>query len=169
MYTQASMEAVVQSATLSRLWHTQMTDALSRYGMRFGFGGVQPTDWLMSTEQQAVTNGRISDDYHSNLNDQGEPPRYRCHLELHPSQDVSLTGALNWNIGTASVFAWALSVIPAKDGWWTTPSQPGHPYKDNRTENLGALHGAVATMSRGPVSPADKIGLFNRSQIMRSW
>ena len=68
-----------------------------------------------------------------------------------------------------AVFAWALSVIPAKDGWWTTPSQPGHPYKDNRTENLGALHGAVATMSRGPVSPADKIGLFNRSQIMRSW
>ena len=79
------------------------------------------------------------------------------------------SGALNWNIGTASVFAWALSVMPAKDGWWTTPSQPGHPYKDNRTENLGALHGAVATMSRGPVSPADKIGLFNRSQIMRSW
>ena len=91
MYTQASMEAIMQSATLSRLWHMQMTDALSRYGMRFGFGGVQPTDWLMSTEQQAVTNGRISDDYHSNLNDQGErhglltrvrtgPPPRRCLL-----------------------------------------------------------------------------------------
>jgi hypothetical protein len=59
-------------------------------------------------------------------------------------------------------------VIPAKDGWWSTPAQPGHPYKDNRTENLGELHAAVATLSRGPVSPADKLGLFNRSQIMRS-
>ena len=28
-----------------------------------------PTDWLMSTEQQAVTNGRISNDYHANLAD----------------------------------------------------------------------------------------------------
>eukprot|EP01043_Picozoa_sp_COSAG02_P020852 COSAG02_NODE_1040_length_15035_cov_198.613819_2_plen_825_part_00 len=147
MYTQASMDVVLKNATLSRLWHMQMTDALDRHGMRFGFGGVQPTDWLMSTQQQAVTNGRISNDYHANLRD---------------------AGAENWNIGTASIFGWALSVIPAKDGWWSTPTQPGHPYKDNRTENLGALHAAVATLSRGPVSPADKIGLFNRSQIMRS-
>jgi hypothetical protein len=147
MYTQASMKAMLTNATLARLWHMQMTDALARNGMRFGFGGVQPTDWLMSTEQPSVTNGRISDDYHSNLHDEG---------------------ALNWNIGTASIFGWALSVIPAKDGWWSTPTQPGHPYKDNRTENLGALHAVVATLSRGPVSPADKLGLFNRTQIMRS-
>jgi hypothetical protein len=147
MYTQGSMAAIEQSPGLSRLWHMQMTNALTRYGMRFGFGGVQPTDWLMSTEQQAVTNGRISDDYHANLDDEG---------------------AENWNIGTASIFGWALSVLPAKDGWWTTPDQPGHPYTDNRVENLGALHGAVATLSRGPVSPADKLGLFDRSQIMRS-
>jgi hypothetical protein len=73
------MEAMLTNATLARLWHMQMTDSLARYGMRFGFGGVQPTDWLMSTEQQAVTNGRISDDYHANLHDEG---------------------ALNWNIGT---------------------------------------------------------------------
>lgn len=51
---------------------------------------------------------------------------------------------------------------------WSPADQPGHPYKDNRTENLGALHSAVATLSRGPVSPADKIGLANRSQIMRA-
>ena len=34
-------------------------------------------------------------------------------------------------------------MLPAKDGWWTTPDQPGNPYKDNRTENLGPLHGAI--------------------------
>ena len=71
MYTQGGMKAIIQNATLSRRWHLQMTDALSLHGMRFGFGGVQPTDWLMSTEQQAVTNGRVSDDYHANLHDAG--------------------------------------------------------------------------------------------------
>ena len=58
-----------------------MTDSLARHGMRFGFGGVKPGDWMMSVEQQAVTNGRISMDYHANLDDQG---------------------ANNWNIGTVS-------------------------------------------------------------------
>ena len=71
MYTQGSMRAILENASLSRLWHTQMTDSLSLHGMRFGFGGVMPTDWLMSTEQPAVTNGRISDDYHANLLDEG--------------------------------------------------------------------------------------------------
>ena len=70
-YTQGSMVAIEQNASLDRLWHMQMTNSLSRHGMRFGFGGVQPTDWLMSTEQQATTNGRISDDYHANLDDRG--------------------------------------------------------------------------------------------------
>eukprot|EP00040_Diaphanoeca_grandis_P033743 m.207342 g.207342 ORF g.207342 m.207342 type:complete len:853 (+) comp32982_c0_seq1:157-2715(+) len=148
MYTQAGQIDIRNSATLGKQWRLQMTDALALNDMRFGFGGVMPVDWLMSTEQQAVTNGRVSDDYHANLSD--------------------LLGALNWDIGVSSIFCWALSVIPAKDGYWTTPSQPGHPYKDNRTEPYGALHSAVATLSRGPVSPADKIGLFNRSMIMRS-
>ena len=148
MYTQEGMEAIRVNATLSRLWHLQMTDALQRRGMRFGFGGVQPTDWLMSVEQQAVTNGRASLDYKANLKDRG---------------------AQNWNIGVASIFCWALSVIPAKDGWWTSESEPGQThYHDNRTETLSSLNGAVASLSRGPVSPADRIGLFNRTLIMRA-
>ena len=77
MFTQAHMVAVLRNATLSRLWHMQMTDALSRHGMRFGFGGVQPTDWLMSTEQQAATNGRVSDDYHANFQDRGARPNFQ--------------------------------------------------------------------------------------------
>ena len=148
MYTQEGMEAIRANATLSRLWHLQMTDALQARGMRFGFGGVQPTDWLMSVEQQAVTNGRASLDYSANLHDRG---------------------AQNWNIGAASIFCWALSVMPAKDGWWTTESEPGQAhYHDNRTEPFSSLHGAVASLSRGPVSPADRIGLFNRTLIMRA-
>jgi hypothetical protein len=147
MYTQASMDTITTSATAGRDWRMQMTNSLELHGLRFGFGGVMPADWLMSANQQAVTNGRVSNDYHADLN--GE-------------------GYLNWDIGVASVFCWALSVIPAKDGWWSTPVQPGHPYKDNRTEPYGALHTAVATLSRGPVSPADKIGLFNRTMLMRT-
>lgn len=147
MFTQAGMAPVLESATLGKQWRMQMTNALTKHGLRFGFGGVMPADWLMSTMQQSVTNGRVSNDYHANLKD---------------------AGALNWDIGVASVFCWALSVLPAKDGWWTMPEQPGHAYNDNRTEPYGALHAAVATLSRGPVSPADKIGMFNRTQIMRT-
>lgn len=54
MFTQGSMDAILTNASLARVWHMQMTNSLTRHGMRFGFGGVQPTDWLMSTEQQAV-------------------------------------------------------------------------------------------------------------------
>ena len=97
---------------------------------------------------QAVTNGRVSGDYHANAHNQG---------------------ALNRDIGISSIFCWALSVMPAKDGWWSTPNQPGNArYMDNRTEPYGGLHAAVATLSRGPVSPADKIGAMNRSQILRT-
>ena len=86
MYTQAGMIPVMESATLGKQWRMQMTNSLSRHGMRFGFGGVMPADWLMSTMQQSVTNGRVSNDYHANLDDRG---------------------ALNWDIGVASVFCWA--------------------------------------------------------------
>jgi len=58
--------------------------------------------------------------------------------------------------------------MPAKDGFWSTAVQSGHPYRDNRTEPHSALHAAVATLSRGPVTPGDKIGSFNVSLIMRS-
>lgn len=53
-------------------------------------------------------------------------------------------------------------------GWWTVPDQPGHPYNDTRSEPYGRLHAAVATFTRGPVSPADRIGYMNRTMIMRS-
>ena len=153
MFTQARQEQVLKSATIGREWRKQMTDSLDSHGMRFGYGGVMGADWLMGTEQQAVTNGRVSSDYHANLTPQ--------------------LNSDNWDIGVASIFCWALSTIPAKDGYWTTPEQPGNPYhkkdaKDNRAEPFGDLHSVVATLSRGPVSPADKIGLFNRTMIMRS-
>jgi hypothetical protein len=59
MATQASMRLVMESATLGKQWRVQMTNALSKQGLRFGFGGVMPADWLMSTMQQSVTNGRV--------------------------------------------------------------------------------------------------------------
>eukprot|EP00041_Stephanoeca_diplocostata_P005931 m.71454 g.71454 ORF g.71454 m.71454 type:complete len:825 (-) comp16082_c0_seq11:633-3107(-) len=144
MFTQQGMEQMLENVTLARTWTLQMSEALVRNGLNFGFGGSTTKNWLQSTEMYAVTNGRISMDYHAGLTED------------------------NWRIGLASIFAWSIAVIPAKDGYWTTPEQPGNPYDDNRTEPYGHLHGAVATLSRGPVSPADKIGLFNRDTIMRS-
>jgi hypothetical protein len=123
-----------------------MDKALVRRGMHFGFGGVTLANWLQGTEMFSASNGRISDDYHSGLFD------------------------YNWQIGEASIFSWAIDLIPAKDGFWSTAVQPGHPYPEggNRTEPYSALNAAVATLSRGPVSPADGIGYFNATLIMRA-
>ena len=148
MYTQQGMLQMMESPLLARTWTLQMDAALMRRGMHYGFGGVSMGDWLQGTEMLSATNGRISQDYHSGL----------------PA------GMNNWQIGLPSIFAWALDLIPAKDGWWSTAEQPGHPYPEgaNRTEPYSALHAAVATLSHGPVTPADGIGYFNRSLIMRS-
>ena len=67
MYTQGGMDIILSNATLSRRWHMQMTDALQRNGMRFGFGGVMPTDWLMSVEQRLSTGGRGKDQVISDI------------------------------------------------------------------------------------------------------
>eukprot|EP00051_Salpingoeca_urceolata_P033171 m.19308 g.19308 ORF g.19308 m.19308 type:complete len:807 (-) comp5917_c0_seq1:58-2478(-) len=143
MFTQQGMEGVLQSATLQTAWQVQMSQALVSHDMHFGFGGSSPDNWLQSVEMLAVTNGRATDDYHASLNDQ-------------------------WQLGVVSTFVWALGLIPAKDGWWSTAVQPGHPYKDNRTEPYSALHAAVSVLSRGPVTPADKVGLMNETLIMRT-
>jgi hypothetical protein len=132
--------------SLARTWTLQIDAALVRRGMHFGFGGVTLGNWLQGTEMFSASNGRISDDYHAGLLD------------------------FNWQIGLASVFSWAIDLIPAKDGFWSTAVQPGHPYPEgaNRTEPFGPLNAAVATLSRGPVTPADGIGYFNASLIMRA-
>ena len=49
-------------------------------------------------------------------------------------------------MGLASIFQFAIGVVPAKDGFWSTAVQPGHPYKDNRTEPFANLQAAVAAM-----------------------
>ena len=61
----------------------------------------------------------------------------------------------NVEIGLASILAWALDLIPAKDGFWSSAVQPGHPYPEGsrRTEPFSALNAAVATLSRGPFTP----------------
>lgn len=146
MYTQQGMQQMQTDPTLAAAWTMQMDAALVRRGMHFGFGGVTLADWLQGTEMLSASNGRISDDYHAGLSD------------------------YNWQIGEASIFAWAIDLIPAKDGFWSTAVQPGHPYPEgaNRTEPFAALNAAVATLSRGPVTPADGIGHFNASLIMRA-
>jgi hypothetical protein len=139
---------MLRDATIARRWALQMSQALTRNGQHFGFGGATTKNWLQSVEMDAVTNGRISNDYHA-----------------EPEQE---TFRENWNIGMGSLFAWSLGLRPAKDGFWTTPVQPGHPYSNNRSEPYGVMHCAIATLSCGPVSPADKIGLQNRTTILRS-
>lgn len=92
MFTQQGMEQMLENVTLARTWTLQMSEALVRNELNFGFGGSTTKNWLQSTEMYAVTNGRISMDYHAGLTED------------------------NWRIGLASIFAWSIAVIPAKDG-----------------------------------------------------
>lgn len=143
MYTQQGMQQLQANTTLANLWQNQMNTELASRDMRFGFGGVRMSNWLMSTTFPTATNGRATDDYEA-----GRRPQ--------------------WQIGVSSVFTWAIDVMPVKDGFWTTANQPGNAYGDNRTEPYSRLHAAAATLTRAAVTPSDKIGLADRALIMRS-
>ena len=66
-----------------------------------------------------------------------------------------------------SLFAHAIAVEPSKDTWWSTDKQT---WKNAGvdTETRNRLQAVVATLSRGPVTPSDKIGSSDRDLIMRS-
>ena len=140
MFTQQTMTKMLSNISMCSNWHAQMDRALAKQGMHFGFGGTMMANYLQSTEMTVVTNGRTTGDYHADLTDQ-------------------------WAIGVPSIVSYALGVIPAKGGFWSTAVQPGDPYSAKgspRSEPYSALHAAVSTLTRGPVSPADKVSGHSR-------
>jgi len=98
---------------------------------------------LASAEVAAVTQARASDDY-------------------HPGGD-------QWHqLGTTSMFAYALGLAPSKDNFWSTSVQPGSPYGNATTEPRNRLQAAVLTLTKGPVCPSDAVGRSDPALIMRS-
>ncbi|XP_050411267.2 uncharacterized protein LOC126825609 [Patella vulgata] len=114
--------------------------AAENNGLTIQYCMADPRDALTSLEIPVVTQARASEDYHPGNN--------------------------NWRLGLTSIFADSLGVAPFKDNFWTTTYQAGNKY--NLSEPNTELIAAVATLSTGPVGPADKIGFSNAELIMRS-
>ncbi|XP_059154794.1 uncharacterized protein LOC131940186 isoform X2 [Physella acuta] len=131
-------DSLQSNLTLGRLWLTQMGSAADRHGLKIQYCMAMPRHALQSLEIPAVTQARVSNDYHLQLD--------------------------QWKIGVTSHFADAMGVAPSKDTFWTTASQPGNTY--NKQELYPTLQTVVSVLSKGPVGPGDMIGGTNRSVLM---
>jgi hypothetical protein len=101
-----------------------------------------PADLLESTEIPAVTQTRVSGDYHP--------------------------GNGQWRIGPTSLLAWSLGLAPFKDTFWTTADEPGSHYGPSTREPNFELETLVAALSAGPIGPGDKIGLTDVPLLMKT-
>jgi len=117
-----------------------MAEAAARHGVTLQYCMALPSDYLQASEFPAVTQIRVSDDYHH--------------------------GTHQWNIGRSSMFAWALGMYPFKDAFWSMRSQPDNKY--GLEEPNSALHAAVSLLSCGPVAIGDSIGHTDSSLVMRT-
>jgi len=124
----------------ARNWLLQMDRGASKNALTIQYCMANPRHLLQSLETKSVTQARASDDY--------QP------------------GNRNWKIGYTATYLYALDIAPSKDGFWTTEVETGN--KWNGKEPYWRLQAAVATLSRGPVAFADKIGTWNREMIMKS-
>jgi hypothetical protein len=132
------------SATLGRTWLIQMGNAAASNGISIQYCMSHCRHMLASVEVPAVTQARASGDYQQSRVDQ-------------------------WSqLGTTSLFSYALGVAPSKDNYWSTSTQTGNKWGDNSTEKHSRLQAAVLTLTKGPVCPSDKIGDSDRALIMRS-
>ena len=132
---------VRQNIQLGRNWLLQMGAGARKAGINIQYCMPYPRHLLQSVEIANVVQVRASND---NV----------------PGSDQ------NWRIGESDLLAYALGVAPFKDTFWTTSVQPGNPY--NGTEPSPELQAAVATLSTGPVYPADMVGLTNVRLLAKS-
>lgn len=87
-------------------------------------------------------------------------------VQIRGSGDNTPGNVDNTKLGEINLLSYALGVASFKDGFWTVNEEEGNPW--NKTEPSPALHAVVATLSCGPVYPADKIGLTNVTLLSRS-
>jgi len=125
-----------------KYWLGNMSRAASEHGVTVQYCMPLPLHVLHSTQCQAVTQIRTSDDY------------------LHSVEQ--------WNIGVNSLLSWSLGLIPFKDVLWSTTYQPGNPKYSNETyESNPEMQLIVAVLSTGPVGIGDQIGKTNISLVKR--
>ena len=152
------LNATLQSATLGREWLLQMGNGAAKNDIFIQYCMAYARFALASVEVPVVDQIRVSDDYYVDL-----------------THDRSFS--VNAYIGTSSMLAAALALAPSKDVFWSSSDEPGYPSKYTPQdpkhfpyvrEDHPALEAALATLSAGPVSPGDGVGMTNKSLIMCS-
>ncbi|CAH1277104.1 Hypp9481 [Branchiostoma lanceolatum] len=135
------LKATLSSTSLGKQWLMQFGQAASSHDLNIQYCMANPRHALQSVQIPAVTQARVSGDYHP--------------------------GNEQWRIGIGSIMAHALGVRPFKDTFWSTTNQTGSPY-GHATEPYPRLQAAVATLSAGPVGPSDMVKGADVNLIMRS-
>jgi hypothetical protein len=129
----------LDSATV---WQKGMNDAGKAKGVVTQFCMMHPSDLLNTLQFDYVTNGRASPDYASTS---------------------------NWFIGGSSLLFWAVGMRPSKDNFWSGDGQQRQPgFKEPNPGHDGELNAILATMSTGPVGPADGAGQHNATRLKRT-
>ncbi len=123
-------------------WLGNMGRAAGANDMTVQYCMPLPADLLQSTQIPAVTQTRVSGDYHP--------------------------GSSQWRIGATSLLAWSLGLAPFKDTFWTTANEPGSPYGAKTREPNTQLETLVSALSAGPIGPGDKLGLTNVALLMKT-
>eukprot|EP01113_Clastostelium_recurvatum_P038251 TRINITY_DN569_c0_g1_i3.p1 TRINITY_DN569_c0_g1~~TRINITY_DN569_c0_g1_i3.p1 ORF type:complete len:418 (-),score=101.55 TRINITY_DN569_c0_g1_i3:227-1480(-) len=144
--TYEKMNATQDNVVAGRKWLVSMGAAAAKLNMTIQYCMPLPLHLLQSVEAQPVTQTRVSGDY--------------------------VPGTDQWKAGWSSMLAWALGLVPYKDDFWTTESQPNCYNMDGRgthcTEPNTILQTLSAALTAGPVGPSDMIGKMNRTLIMHT-
>jgi hypothetical protein len=154
--------AMTQNVTLARQWLLQMGAGAARNGLTIQYCMPYVRHLLQSLEVPVVTQARASDDYVVG------PPPPQSPLQQPPPDQTTTHSFSNWKIGGQSLLLDALGLAPSKDGFWSTPIQPGNPYGDERGERCPRLQSAVTTLSAGPVAIGDGLGFSDPILILRA-
>ena len=135
----------LRDVSLGREWLLQMARGAERSGLTIQYCMPHVRHLLQSLEFPAVTQVRASDDYVVSPYD----------------------GEDNWRIGGNTLLIDALGMAPSKDSFWSSRSQPGNPYGDDRYEPYSLLQATVTALSAGPYALADGISFVDRALVMR--
>ena len=131
-----------QDANAADSWLESMGRAAKDNGVTIQYCMPLPADILETSELPAVTQTRVSGDYHP--------------------------GNGQWRIGATSLLAWSLGLAPFKDTFWTTSEEPGSHYGVKTREPNPELETLVCALSGGPVGPGDAIGTTDVPLLMKT-
>eukprot|EP01137_Pigoraptor_chileana_P030725 Opistho-2@17610 len=131
-----------KNITAARTWLVAMGDAAAHHGLTVQYCMATAGQLLQSTEIPAVTQARARHDY-------------------RPSIEA-------WDIGLTSMLIWSVGIYPFKDDFWSSRNETGCRYPLGCLEPNPLLNALVSALSAGPVGPSDKIGLIDKTLVMRT-